>query len=160
MFPIEPTTFRARPWPAYLLMAVCALSFMPQMFFLPQKTSFPIYVSIGLFIFSIVLWILFSKAGITIGDSGLVCKTVFTTKEVVWNSISKTYIKYRRHGKSGSYYWYFENNDGRKVKFSMKLYPRKSLRSIAEAVTMKCRNAEIEKRIYDMAEGQFPWYIW
>lgn len=159
MFPIESTTFRPRPWPPFLMLAAGVAVLL-----IPQNNGHnitAIYIGIGILVFSIVLWLLLSKAGIAINDSGLTCKTVFTSsREVLWNSVSKTYIKYHRHGKTGSYYWYFENPDGRKLKFSMKLYPRKSLRAIAEAVTMKCRNAEIEKRIYDMAEGQFPWYIW
>jgi hypothetical protein len=160
MFPIETTTLRARPWPAYLLMAISGLVFIPRFFFLPEKTGGVMYIGIGLFIFSIIVWFLLSKSRIIIDDAGLNYKTVFTTKEVLWNSVSKTYLKYRQHGRSGSYYWYFENPYGRKIKFPIRLYSRKNLRTIAEALTTKCQNADIERRIYDMAEGQFPWYIW
>lgn len=157
MFPIETITLHPRRWPAYL-MAVLALILL----FIPQKNNAhaALYVAIGILVFAIVFWLFLLNARIVIDDSRLTYKTIFVTREVFWDSVSKTYIKYRHHGKSGSYYWYFENLNGRKVKFSIKLYSRKSLRSIAEAVTMKCKSADIEKRIYDMAEGQFPWYIW
>lgn len=157
MFPIETTTLHPRKWPAALIAAIAIA-----VLFIPQKNNeqAALYIAIGVFIFSILFWFFLSNAKIVIDDSGLVYKTAFATREVFWNSVSKTYIKYRHHGKSGSYYWYFENSNGRKVRFSIKLYSRKDLRAIAEAVTVKCKEAEIEKRIYDMAEGQFPWYIW
>lgn len=157
MYPIETITLRPRPWPALLILSIGIV-----LLFIPQKSNeqFVLYIAAGVFVFALLFWFFLSKAGITIDNSGLTYKTLFTTKEIFWDSISKTYIQYRRHGKSGSYYWYFENPDGKKVNFSINLYSRKSIRAIAEAITVKCKNAEIEKRIYDMAEGQFPWYIW
>jgi len=157
MFPIEPTTLHPRRWPAMLIAAVAIA-----MLFVPQKNNehTALYIGIGILVFAVIFWAFLSHARIVIDDSILIYKTVFTTREVFWNTVTKTYLKYRHHGKSGSYYWYFENPNSRKVKFSIKLYSRKDLRTIAEAVTTKCKNAEIEKRIYDMAEGHFPWYIW
>lgn len=119
-----------------------------------------IYIGIGLIVFSIVLWILISKIRVIVNDSGVAYKTAFTTIDVPWNTIQKTYIKYRQHGKSGSFDWYFESVTGQTKKFSINLLSRKSIRIIAEAITTNCRNADIEKRIYNMAEGKFPWYIW
>lgn len=156
MFPLETTVLRQRTWPAFLIMALGI-----GIFFIPgqQKQNVPLYVGTGILVFSVVLYLLISKTRIIIDDSGISYKSIFTTKAVFWNSISKTYIKSQQHGKSRSNYWFFENPDGRKVKFSIDLLSRKSLRSIAEAITMRCKNSEIEKKIYDMAEGQFPWYI-
>jgi hypothetical protein len=157
MFPIETTILRPRPWPAFLI-AIIGIGLL----FMPQKNGdqIPFYMGIGIVVLAVVMGLLLSKAGIIIDDSGLTYKTVFVTKEILWDSITKTFLKYRSHGKSGSYYWYFENTQGRTVKFSTGLYSRKSLRTIAEAITARCKTADIEKRIYNMAEGEFPWYIW
>ena len=157
MFPLETTILRPRRWPA-ILMAAIAIAIL----FIPQKNNehIAIYMAIGVFVFSVLFWIFLSKSTIVVDDSGLTYKTAFVKREVFWKGVSKTYLKYHRHGKSGSYYWNFEGPAGRKVKFSIKLYSRKDLRIIAEAVTMKCKDADIEQRIYNMAEGHFPWYIW
>jgi hypothetical protein len=157
MFPIETTILRQRPWPAFLIMAIGV-----GIFFIPgnQKQNVPIYVGIGIIVLSIGLYLLISKTRVIVDDSGITHKTIFKTKEIPWSSISKTYLKSEHHGKSRSLYWYFENTQGKKTKFSIDLLSRKSLRVIAEGLTIQCKNADIEKRIYDMAEGQFPWYIW
>jgi len=65
MFPIEPTTLRPRPWPAYLIMFIAI-----GMIFIPQNNTehTVVYIALGLFIFSLALWFLLSKAGITIDD--------------------------------------------------------------------------------------------
>ena len=157
MFPIETTILRQRPWPAFLIMAIGI-----GIFFIPgnQKQDVPLYVGLGIIALSIGLYLLISKTQVIIDDSGITHKTVFKTREIPWNSILKTYLKSEHHGKSRSLYSYFENPEGKKSKFTIDLLSRKSIRAIAEAVTMKCKTADIEKRIYDMAEGQFPWYIW
>lgn len=157
MFPIETTILRQRSWPAFLIIAIGI-----GIFFIPgnQKQEVPIYVGAGMIVLAIIVYLLISKTQVIVHNSGITHKTVFKTREISWDSISKTYLKSEHHGKSRSLYWYFENPEGKKTKFSTDLLSRKSIRTIAEAVTMKCKAADIEKRIYDMAEGHFPWYIW
>jgi hypothetical protein len=157
MFPIETTVLRQRTWPAFLIMAMGI-----GIFFIPgnQKQDVPMYIGIGIIALSVGLYFLISKSQLIVDDTGITKKTVFKTKEMPWGSISKTYLKSEHHGKSRSLHWYFEDQYGKKTKFQIDLLSRKNLRIIAEAITMKCKTADIEKRIYDMAEGQFPWYIW
>jgi hypothetical protein len=157
MFPIETTVLRQRTWPALLIMAMGI-----GIFIIPgnQKQDVPLYMGIGIIALSVGLYFLISKSKIIVDDLGITKKTVFKTKEIPWNSISKTYLKSEHHGKSRSLHWYFEDQYGKKTKFQIDLLSRKNLRVLAEAITMKCKTADIEKRIYDMAEGQFPWYIW
>lgn len=157
MFPIETTILRQRTWPALLIMTIGAA-----IFFIPgnQKQNIPMYVGIGIIALSVGLYFLISKSQVIVDNSGITRKTAFKSKEIPWNSISKTYLKSEHHGKSRSLYWYFEDQQGKKSKFQVDLLSRKSLRVIAEAITMKCKTADIEQRIYNMAEGQFPWYIW
>lgn len=157
MFPIETTVLRQRRWPAFLVMAMGI-----GVFFIPgnQNQNVPMYVGLGIIALSIGLYFLISKSQVIVDDVGIAKKTVFKTKQVSWDSIAKTYLKSEHHGKSRSLYWYFEDRYGKKSKFQVDLLSRTSLRVIAEAITMKCKTADIEQRIYNMAEGQFPWYIW
>jgi hypothetical protein len=157
MFPIETTVLRSRVWPAFLIMAIGI-----GIFFIPgtQKQNVPWYIGIGLIALSIGVYLIISKSQVTVDDLGVTHKNVFKTREIQWANISRSYLKSEHHGKSRSLYWYFEDLQGKKSKFRVDLLSRKSLRVLAEAITMKCKSADIEKRIYDMAEGQFPWYIW
>jgi hypothetical protein len=157
MFPIETTIIKQRRWPAFLILAVgIGILFIPG----NQKQNIPLYVGLGFAALSIVVYALISKTQIIVDDSGITKTTIFKTKEIPWNSVFKTYLKAEHHGKSRSLYWYFEDAHGKKSKIQIDLLSRKNLRVIAEAITMKCKTADIEKRIYDMAEGQFPWYMW
>ena len=157
MFPIETTVLRQRTWPAFLIMAIgVGILFIP----VKQNNNVPVYVSLGIIAFSIGLYFLISKSQLIVDDAGITKKNVFKTKQVAWETIAKTYLKYEQHGKSRSLYWIFEDQNGKKSKFQVDLLSRKSLRVIAEAITLKCKTANIEQRIYNMAEGEFPWYIW
>ena len=157
MFPIETTVLRPRTWPAFLIMAIGI-----GIFFIrgTQKQNVPAYVGIGLFVLAVVVYVLISKSQVIVDDAGIYHKTAFKTKEILWTAIARTYLKSEHHGKSRSLYWYFDDLQGRKSRFRVDLLSRKNLRVLAEAITMKCKSCDIEKRIYDMAEGQFPWYIW
>ncbi len=156
MFPVETTFLRQKTWPAFLILAIgFGIGFIG----IKKNETTPFWIAVGTFIFSIVLYFLIRQTQITVDNFGITYKSLFTSKEVLWDRIKKTYLKSEHHGKSSSKYWYFETTDEKKVKFSVDLLSRGSLRTIAEAITMKCKNAEIEKRIYDMAEGQFPWYM-
>lgn len=157
MFPIETTILRQRTWPAFLVLAMGLIIFViPK----DQKQNVPLYIGIGIVSFAALLYFLLSKTQVIVDDEGITHKTIIKTRQVAWNSVTKTYLKSEHHGKSRTLYLYFENSIGKKTKISTNLLSRKSLRTIAEAITMKCKTADIEQRIYDMAEGQFPWYIW
>ena len=153
----EPIILHPRKWPAAIPLVLALVFFI---FISPQKNDFTVpIVCAFLLLVSIFMFLFLSKAQISLDDEGLTYKTIFSTRKVSWSTVSKTYIRYRHHGKSGSYYWYFEGADKKKIKFSVRLYSRKSLRTIAEAVTAKCKDAQIDDRIHNMAEGVFPWYI-
>ena len=157
MFPVETTILRQRTWPAFLVMAIGI-----GIFFIPQKQNdrLPFYIAAGFLALSIGLYFFISRSQLIVDDEGITKKNVFKTKQVTWASVSKTYLKREQHGKSSSLYWVFEDQHAKKNKIQVDLLSRKSLRVIAEAVTMKCKDAHIEKRIYNMAEGEFPWYVW
>ena len=80
-------------------------------------------------------------------------------KEMPWQDVSRMYIKYRHHGKTGSHYWFFENPDGKKLRFPLSFYSRSQLQSLAREVSRLRSSAIFDDRIAAMAEGRFPWYI-
>ena len=122
----------------------------------PENLSWVAYAMIAM---AVLIWIILLKIQITIDDISLTHQNLFRTRQIEWKDVTTTYIKYRSHGQSGSYYWFFENVQGQKFRFSISLYGRSALRQLAEAVVGKCGRAEIDTRITDMATGDFPWYI-
>ena len=153
----EPVILRPRKWPAAIPLVLALVFFI---FISPQKNDYTVpIVCVVLLLVSIFMFLILLKAQIILDDTGMTYKTLFGTKEISWQAVAKTYLRFRHHGQSGSYYWYFETPGAKKIKFSMRLYSRKSLHTIAKAVTTKCREAQIDDRIHNMAEGVFPWYI-
>lgn len=157
MLPIQTTYLRPRGFIFLIPLVFCIALFI----IVGTQTNVPKEVE---FIFLIplvillIFWIAFRKTQITIDNEGLSYKSIFTSKQFAWGDVNKTYIKYKSHGKSGNHYWFFELINGR-FKFTTGLYSRRSLQQIAQAVMEKCKNAQVEDRILNMAEGKFPWYI-
>jgi hypothetical protein len=152
MFHPEPVSLQPRRWPALIPLVLALVLFV---FFSPQENDKTLVVFCSLLVLiSGALFLALSKARIILDDTGLTHKNFLTSRSLPWQTVSKSFIKTRHHGQSRSYYWYFENRNGEQVKFSMRLY-----RTIAQAVTTKSRAADIEGRIYNMAEGVFPWYL-
>jgi hypothetical protein len=157
MLPIQTTHLRPRKFIFLIPLAFCIALFI----IIGTQKNLPTEVELIFLIPLIILliiWTIFRRILLTIDNEGLTYKSIFTTKQLTWNDVQKTYIKYKSHGKSGSHYWFFELNNTR-FKFSTGLYSRRSLQQVAEAVVEKCKNTEIEERIYKMAEGKFPWYM-
>jgi hypothetical protein len=115
-------------------------------------TGFISAIPLGIFFYN---W----KSRVLIDNDGITSKTPFNERAINWKDITRSYLKVRHTGKSSQRRWHFENITGKGPSFSTGLYSRRSLRTIAEALTTKCPNAEIEPKIRDMAEGRFPWYI-
>lgn len=157
MIPIGTTELHVRTWPAFLVLAF-AIGF----FFIPDKENNHVvqYIALGLAVFAGLLWYFISRTRVIINDSGIIYQTAFSSREILWQNIEKSYIKSRQQGESRSTFWFFEATGGQKLKFSIDLHSRKNLRAIAQALTMQSKQADIEKKIYDIAEGHFPWYMW
>ncbi|MGV3529497.1 MAG: hypothetical protein ACO1OO_11425 [Flavisolibacter sp.] len=152
---IVTNTLRPRTWPALIpLLAAGFVIYIDQKE--PENLSWVAYAMIAM---AVVVWIILLKIQITIDDISLTHQNLFRTRQINWNDVTATYIKYHSHGQSGSYYWFFENVQGQKIRFSISLYGRTALRQLAEAVVNKCGHAEIDTRITNMATGDFPWYI-
>lgn len=157
MLPIQTTHLRPRTFVFIIPLVFCIalLVILGTQKNLPPQVQ---YIFLIPFAILALIWLGYRKILVTLDNEGLTYKGMFSTKQVLWIQVQKTYIKYQSHGKSGNHYWFFELPDKR-VKISTGLYSRKSLQIISEAVVEKCKKAEIEDRIFQMAKGRFAWYI-
>jgi hypothetical protein len=148
---------RPRKWPAFIPLGMALVIFL----FLNQQRHdlWVILFSSALLAVSAFLYYALSRLTIRINQEGLSYRGLFSTRDLRWNDVIKTYIKYRYYGQSGSYYWYFEHSGGKRVRFSLRLFSRPQLRSIACMVMEKCPGAQVQDKILMMADGEFPWYI-
>jgi hypothetical protein len=156
-YPVLTTSLKPRKWPTYIPLFVSA--FVLMMGYKTGKLQEMQWIALALIGVWAILSFLFNKLEIIIDDYSLRYKTIFREKVVKWTDVTATYLKYQHEGKSGSYYWFFEQTAAKTVKFSISFYSRKSLQILSESVVTKCSNARIEDRIRNMAAGKFPWFV-
>ena len=146
---------RPRPWPAYFLMVV-GLFFI---LFSLQKgnENFPWIIGIAFFLFPLLLLLLLRKAVIILTEEGIEYRTLFSTKKILWSSLTRVSFTYAMYGQSGSYDWHFETASGT-TKISTTLYSRRSHKMIAGAVIQQGKIAFANDRVHAMAQGHFPFY--
>jgi hypothetical protein len=152
----EEETFHARKWPSYIP-AIMALVFFVLNSNHEDNNIF--FFMLILLVMSVISYFILSRVSITITPQGFVHKNIFRTREVFWTNVSRTFIRYRHHGKSGSYYWYFQDPNENSTRFSVRSFSRANLRQLAGIVIQRCRSAVDDERIPKMAEGKFPWYF-
>jgi hypothetical protein len=147
----------ARNWPALIPLVLAVIIFI---FFSPQHNDATMIVVCGFLVLAaLFMRILLASVRIIMDDSGLNHKTLFRSRTVAWKNISKTYLRYRHHGKSGGHYWFFEDADEKRLRFPLRLFSRRSLQELAAFTVAKRKEAIFDERILNMAEGRFPWYI-
>jgi hypothetical protein len=105
------------------------------------------------------MYIFITNTYIELDNEGITHKNPCRTKTILWSKVARSYFKIVSTGKSSKRMWYFEGNNKERLRFTTRLYSRKALRSIAEALVIKCPEARIEQKIINIAEGEFPWYI-
>jgi c-di-AMP phosphodiesterase-like protein len=115
-------------------------------------------VSALMLLIPVGIYIFITNSYVEIDNDGITSKNPFRTRSILWKDVTNSYFKVIHTGKSSKRMWYFEHFD-KHFRFATNLYSRKSLRTIAEALIMKCPNAQIDQKIRDIAEGKFPWYI-
>jgi hypothetical protein len=157
---LETTSIRPKKFITLIPLLIMATVIVPVVFIGPALKNMQgaQYILLLPILFAVFFWFMLNKVEVLITNDGITYKTLFTSKEVLWNDVVRTYVRYQQQGKSGSHYWFFETGD-RTLKFSSGYFSRKSLRIIAEAVVAKCKHADIQDTIHKWAEGQFPWHF-
>ena len=156
MITSETKYLHPRKWPALVPLAV---GFGILIFSNNQENRNEYWIMASILIgFSILLFLAFRKARVVLDYDKLTYQTIFKKKEIRWQEVQKTFIKYHHHGKSGSRNLHFITKNGEEHNFSISLYSKNDLQQIGEAIIAKCEGADIQEKIRNMAVGIFPWY--
>ncbi len=158
MIPIQTTYLKPRSgWILAALLPVAVFAFISTEVNGDEpllKIMFGIFLTIpvGMYVFSM-------RSFVQIDNDGITHKTPFKQKSFLWKEVTQSYFRIRYTGKSTQRLWVFKNAAEQTFHFSVGMYSRSSLQSIAEAVVNKCANAELDPNIRKFAEGKFPWHI-
>ena len=80
-------------------------------------------------------------------------------KEMKWNEIKSSLLSWEYNGHGANLGWVITAFSGKTMNLQASFYSRKKIQLIAEALVQKSNKAELDKRIINMADGKFPWYI-
>jgi hypothetical protein len=157
MIPVETVELKPRTWQLLIPMILLSTGFIIIIEKGPPVTgiNFIFFTAISVLF---LVWLGLRKQRLIIDNDGITVKTVFNARQVLWKDVVNSFVKNEFHGKSSKNYWYFQTADNNDFKIHIN-YSRKNLRTLAEIVVDKCRHARIQDRVYKMAEGIFPWYI-
>ncbi len=101
-----------------------------------------------------------SKNKLIIDNEGITQQLFFgKLKEFKWKEIRASHLSWIYHVHGASLEWVIVSSSGKSINLQTSSYNRKNMRFIAEAIVEKCPHAKIDKRIINMAEGKFRWYI-
>lgn len=152
MNPSNPIVLKARPWPSIILLGFALVTLIV---ILTKNTG--AWVVLGIILFVAALASCFTYSRITIHDTGLHLKNLFSEYKILWVSLQKTHVVYIKDGRASQYYWFFETTDQRKIKFSVQFYSPKSLKRLAMAIVQKSKSSIADDKIVAFAEDRYAW---
>jgi hypothetical protein len=159
MIPVQATYLRPRS--GFILLALVPLAILFYVGIVTSRGDWGMWViAILIGIIPLGIFLFQRNSFVMIDNDGIIYKTPVREKTISWRDVSKSYLKMRYTGKSSQRLWHFENSAGKGLAFPTGSYNRRSLQTIAEAITAKCPQADIAPKIREMAEGKFPWYVW
>jgi len=125
----------------------------------PEFASLKVYLcGIILLVFG-ALYFSLSKTYIILGNDDITFKLSFKKEKIIsWNQINSSRLEWHLHSHTADLSWIiFYNNT--MISFQPSYYGRKDLTLIAEALIIKCPALIIDKRIKNISQGIFPWYL-
>ena len=112
------------------------------------------------FLLFIFIYYLLSRNKLILDKECITHHLFFGKQKVIkWKELQSTSLVWDNHGYGTNLSMDFVNYSGKKMSLQTSFYSRKSLKIIAEALIDAASHVTIDKRIVNIAKGEFPWYI-
>jgi hypothetical protein len=159
MLPITTQEIKFRKMPLYVIAAILVL-FGYILIDTGKLNDTANLVAGGIVLAILLLFYFSSKLNLVIDNDGITQERFFgKVMELPWTNIKTSSLAWHFHGHGANLLWEFTCYEGKNFSITPTYYSRKDVRLLAEAVVLKCKQAVIDKRIINMANGKFPWYI-
>ncbi len=157
--PLVREEIKVKKWPFIIFIALYLLFFLFVINVKLIEDSLK-WIVAGSILFIVVLSYIVMKVKIVIDNTGIVQQILIgKQKELEWQDIKSTRINWEINIHGAELSWDFIGASGKTLRINPSYYSRRNLKMIAEALLSKCAHADLDKRIFQMAEGKFPWYI-
>ena len=157
--PLTREEIKVRKWPFIIFLALYLLFVLYVIDVKSIEDSLK-WILAGSLLFITVLFYVVINNKIIIDNKGIVQQILIgKQKDLEWIDIKSTKINWDINIHGGELSWEFIGISGKTIKINPSYYSRRNLKQIAEALLSKCDHADLDIRIFEMAEGKFPWYI-
>ncbi len=158
MLPQASLVIKARRWPILILFAIAGLPFCIAYLMNPQDKAL-LYFAFGVAFLCVCFALIITRLKIFLDNDLLRIEMLFKKQEVFWRDIVASKLSWQiEGGHTASLNWMLQTKNA-KIEIGLGYYARKDMKIIAQQLIDKAKEAEIEDKIYAMAEGRFPWYI-
>jgi hypothetical protein len=150
---------KARKWPVWILFAIMG---GPWIFVLASDPHDRVALAFLLLAGCFCLLLLFMSKFITIylDDEKMVVSDAWRKRTLYWSDVQASSIEWGIEGHHGGRLtWIFRKSDGSPVDLTLGYYSRADMTLLARFLTDKARGATFSRKVRDMAEGRFPWYL-
>jgi hypothetical protein len=159
MLPQASYIIKARRWPLIILFLFLTAPFL--IIYLAQPEEYyPMYFMMGIAVFCSLFYFALSKLKIYIDDEKLRLEMLLKSKEIYWKDIISSRLNWQIEGThSAGVSWIFHSKKSNHLELKLGYYSRNDMKILAQQLIDKSSFADIHEKIYKMAEGKFPWYI-
>lgn len=114
----------------------------------------------GAVVFCLVFYFVNKKHYLFIDNHVLVYKTLLHKKEIQWQDVIKSDISWEIEGMhTASVNWRMIATNNKSLEIRLGFFSRSNMQLLAQHLVERAPNAQFSKKIYQFAEGNFPWYI-
>jgi hypothetical protein len=159
MLPVNPIEIKTRKGPMYMILVV--LVFFIGIVMDSDKNQ-DVMVWVAVLVLMLVGLLLFglSKLKLIADNDGITQERFFgKSAEIKWSDMASTSLVWHFHGHGANMTWEMKSVSGKIFSLTPSFYSRKDLRELSEIIIGKCPQGSVDKRIVNMAQGKFPWYI-
>lgn len=153
-------TIHARAWLAWTILLLTALPLILAQILSPTDDKRFLPFIILIIIFCSILYATTKKIKIYIDEDKMVISDLLKKKTILWTDISSSDISWSAEGShSISLNWIFKKVNNKSVEIRLGYYSRIDMTILANQLIEKAKDASISKKIYNIAEGKFLWYL-
>lgn len=107
-----------------------------------------------------ILYATTKKIKIYIDEDKMVISDFLKNRTLLWTDVSFSDISCSVEGShSVSLNWIFKTVNKKSVEIKLGYYSRTDMTILANQLIEKAKDARISKKIYNIAQGKFPWYL-
>jgi hypothetical protein len=158
MLPQGSYIIRSRQWPVLFMGLVVGGPFLIAYFIDPSDTVVGWFLLFVLFL-CLLFYIVNSKFHLYIDDEVLIYRTALFKKELRWRDIIRSDIGWAIEGMhTASINWHFIATN-KTLEIRLGFFSRNDMQLMAQQLIEKAPQAQLSQKVYQFANGQFPWYL-